>query len=181
VRVAAAVLIGVLSMAAPGVAVAQPGVQGALPPAAGEPTITPFELQQLLDSWALLQAQKFLKMTDEQFVKLLPRFKALQDARRRGLQQRTRALNQLRKGVNEGESDDQIKASLKLLQEIDDRVAAETRKAYEALDEVLDLHQQAEFRIFEEQMERRKLALVAQAQLNRANNSNRAGNPNRQR
>ena len=119
-------------------------------------------------------------MNDEQFAKFLPRFKALQDARRQGLQQRTRVLNQLRKGINDGESDEQFRASIKLLQDIDDRASAETRKAYEAVDQVLDARQQAQFRIFEEQVERRKLEVVTRArQANRANNQNRANNPNR--
>jgi len=173
VRIATAALIA-LAVVTPGVARAQQGVQGGQPPAATEPTVTPFQLQQLFDSWALLQAQPFLKMGDEQFAKFLPRFKALQDARRRGLQQHTRVVNQLRKGLNDGESDDQLRASLKLLQEIEDRTAAETRKAYDSVDQVLDLQQQAKFRIFEEQMERRKLELVTTArQANRANNPNR--------
>ena len=175
-RIVAAALIGVLSMAAPSLARAQQGGgQGAQPPAVADPTISPFELQQLFDSWALLQAQGFLKMSDEQFARFLPRFKALQDTRRRGLQQRTRVLNQLRKAVNDGEPDEQqLKTSMKLLQEIDDKADVDTRKACEAVDSVLDVVQQAKFRLFEEQMERRKLELVTRArQANRANNPNR--------
>ena len=38
--------------------------------------------------------------------------------------------------------------------------AAELRRAYDALDEVLDVRQQARFRIFEEMIERRKLDLL---------------------
>ena len=174
-RAAAAVLIGVLSVATPGLARPQQGGQGAQPPAAADPTISPAELQQLFDSWALLQAQGFLKMNDDQFARFLPRFKALQDTRRRGLQQRTRVLNQLRKAVNDAELDEQqLKTSIKQLEDIDDRAAADTRKAYEAVDQVLDVLQQAKFRLFEEQMERRKLELVTRArQANRANNPNR--------
>jgi hypothetical protein len=174
-RVAAAALIGVLLVAAPGLARPQQAGQGAQPPAAADPTISPAELQQLFDSWALLQAQGFLKMNDDQFARFLPRFKALQDTRRRGLQQRTRVLNQLRKAVNDAELDEQqLKTSIKQLEDIDDRAAADTRKAYEAVDQVLDVLQQAKFRLFEEQMERRKLELVTRArQANRANNSNR--------
>ena len=63
---------------------------------------------------------------------------------------------------------------MKQLQEIDERGITEGRKAQESVDQVLDLHQQARFRIFEEQMERRKLELVTRArQANRANNPNR--------
>jgi hypothetical protein len=174
-RTAAAVLAGVLLVSASSVAQTVPPGGGAQPPAIND-AITPFELQRLFDSWALLQAQEFLKLSDEQFAKFLPKFKALQDVRRQGLQQRTRALNQLRKGLNDGDSDEQIKTSLKLLQDIDDRAAADTRKAFDAVDQALDLRQQAKFRIFEEQMERRKLELVT-----RARQANRANNPNRQR
>ncbi|HUK33545.1 MAG TPA: hypothetical protein VLV86_06530 [Vicinamibacterales bacterium] len=175
-RRAAAVLIGAFLVASPSVAFAQAAAQGTPAPSLNDPAITPFELQRLFDSWALLQAQEFLKLGDDQFAKFLPRFKMLQDVRRQALQQRTRVLNDLRKLVNDNQPDDQIKNALKQLQDIDDRAAAETRKAYDGVDQVLDLRQQAKFRIFEEQMERRKLELVT-----RARQANRANNPNRQR
>ena len=70
----------------------------------------------------------------------------------------------------------QIKERLKQLQEIESRGQAEARKAYDAIDQVLDLRQQAQFRIFEEQMERRKIELVTRArQANRANRPQRQG------
>jgi hypothetical protein len=81
----------------------------------------------------------------------------------------------IRKAVNENQPDDQIKDALKQLQDIDDRGVAETRKAQDAVDQALDVHQQGRFRIFEEQMERRKLELVT-----RARQANRANNPNSQ-
>ena len=127
------------------------------------PAVTPFELQRLFDSYALLQAQAFLKINDEQYTRFLPRFKALQDTRRQSLQQRTRALNVMRKAINDGQSDDQIKAALRQLRDIEDRGAADARKAEDAIDQVLDVPQQGKFRIFEEQMERRKLEMVTRA------------------
>ena len=156
------------------VVVLAPGVARAQPPAIPDPTINPAELQRLFDSWALLQGQEFLKIPDEQFGKFLPRFKALQDTRRQAQQQRLRVLNMLRRSVNDGEGDEAIKAALKQLQDIDERGAADARRAQDAVDAVLDVKQQAKFRIFEEQMERRKLELVTRArQANRANNPNR--------
>ncbi len=156
----AAALLALLLMAAPGSArpQQQPG-----PP--GEPNLTvgPAELQRLFDSYALVQAQQFLAIPDDQYAKFLPRFMTLQTARRQALQQHTRVLNQLRKALNEGSPDDQIGAAMKQLQEIDERNVAEVRKAVEGVDQVLDLRQQARFRIFEEQMERRKLELVTRA------------------
>ena len=147
----------------------------------GEPTVTPFELQRLFDSYALLQAQEQLKISDEQYTKFLPRFKALQDTRRQALQQRNRVLADVRRLLNDAQPDEgQLKERLKQLQDIEDRGDAEARKAYEAIDQVLDLRQQAQFRVFEEQMERRKLELVTRArQANRANTRPLQRQPNR--
>ena len=50
------------------------------------------------------------------------------------------------------------------------------RKAYDAIDEVLDVFQQARFRVFEEQIERRKLELIMRA---RQQNPNRPLAPRR--
>ena len=142
--------------------------------AAPDPAVAPAELQRLFDGYALVQAQQFLSLGDDQYQKFLPRFMALQKARQQALQQRTRTLNELRRLVNDNGSDDQIKATLKQLQDIDDRGDAETKKALEGVDQTLDLRQQARFRVFEEQMERRKLELVTRArQANRGNNPNR--------
>jgi hypothetical protein len=57
----------------------------------------------------------------------------------------------------------QIRDRLNALQELETRSAADVRKAYEGIDQVLDLPQQAKFRVFEELMERRKLELVMRA------------------
>jgi hypothetical protein len=136
-----------------------------------EPTVSPFELQRLFDSYALLQAQEQLKIGDEQYTKFLPRFKALQDVRRQALQQRMRVLMEVRRLLSEATLDEgQLKDRLKQLQDIAVRGETESRRAYEAIDQVLDARQQAQFRLFEEQMERRKLELVTRArQANRAN------------
>ena len=154
-KITAAALAAVVLMAASGVARAQE------PPA--NPTVNPAEVQRLFDGFALVQAQQFLALPDDQYSRFLPRFMALQTARRQALQQHTRVLNMIRKAVNDGQSDDQISGALKQLQDIDDRGAADTKKALESVDQVLDLRQQARFRIFEEQMERRKLELVTRA------------------
>jgi hypothetical protein len=60
---------------------------------------------------------------------------------------------------------------MKALQDLDARTQADIRKAYDAVDQVLSTEQQAKFRVFEENMERRKLELVARArQANRPRN-----------
>ena len=59
-----------------------------------------------------------------------------------------------------------IRERLKALRDHDDRAAAELRRAYDALDEVLDVRQQARFRMFEE-MHRAAQARPAHARARR--------------
>ena len=139
-----------------------------LPPAGGAPLerpgVSPAEIQRMFDAYAMLQAQDQLKISDEQYSQFLARFKALQDVRRKALQERTRIILDLRRLTNDARSDQgQIKDRLKALQELDTRSAEEVRKAYDGIDQVLDVRQQAKFRVFEGLMERRKLELVTRA------------------
>jgi len=70
----------------------------------------------------------------------------------------------LRTLANAPQLDDaQIKERLNALQELEARSAADLKKAYDAIDQLLDIRQQAKFRVFEELMERRKLELVMRA------------------
>jgi hypothetical protein len=142
------------------------GAAGAL----DEATVTPAEIRRMFDSYALMQAQDFLKITDEQFPGFLTRFKALQDVRRRTLQERNRLLQELRKLSSDARQDEaQLKDRVKALQDLQDRSQADVRKAYDAIDQVLDVRQQARFRVFEENMEQRMLQLITRArQANRA-------------
>ena len=134
------------------------------------PGVSPGDVQKMFDGYALMQAQEQLKISDEQFTKFLPRFKALQAVRRQTLQDRGAILQSLRQLTNATPPDEaQLKERLKALQELDTRSAADVKKAYEGIDQVLSLRQQAQFRVFEEVMDRRKLELVTRArQANRA-------------
>jgi len=135
------------------------------PPARGEqPGVSPAEIQRMFDAYALLQAQERLKISDEQYSQFLARFKALQDVRRKALQERTRIVQALGRLTSGAQADEgQIKDRLKALQELEARSAVEVKKAYDGVDQVLDVRQQAKFRVFEELMERRKLELVTRA------------------
>jgi len=118
----------------------------------------------MFDSYALMQAQDLLKISDEQFPPFLSRFKTLQDVRRRALQERGRLVQELRQLVNAPQADEaQLKERLKALADLEARTADDVKKAQDAIDQVLDVRQQAKFRVFEENMERRKLELVTRA------------------
>lgn len=145
------------------------GQQAPAPPPGGDetPNVSPLEIQRMFDAYALVQAQDRLKLSDEQFPQFLARFKALQEVRRRLQIERMRALRELnRLSQTEKVEDSAFKDQLRVLQEIESRTSAEVRKAYDSIDQVLDIRQQANFRIFEEMMERRKIELVTRARQN---------------
>lgn len=144
----------------------------AQPPAApADPAdLRPAEIQRLFDAYFVMEAQQSLGLTDAQYAPFLTRLKALQDARRRHLTSRGALLVDL--GRMSGPraarpaDDTAIKAQLAALKELEARSAAEVRKAYDELDALLDPRQQARFRVFEDQLERRKLELMLRARQN---------------
>jgi hypothetical protein len=143
----------------------------------GLPGIAPAEIQRMLDGYELMQAQEMLQIGDEQLPSFLPRLRTLQDVRRRAQAQRIRVIQELR-GMTRSRStldEARIKDSLRVLDDLEVRSAMEIRQAREALDQGLDVYQQARFRLFESMMERRKVELVMRAR--QADRQNRAPDP----
>jgi hypothetical protein len=131
----------------------------------------------MLDGYEMMQAQEMLQVGDEQFPRFLPRLRALQDARRRAQTQRVRVIHELRSLTQSRSAPDEarLKDTLRTLDDLDVRSALEIRQAREALDQVLDVYQQARFRLFEAMMEQRKVELLMRAR--QANRQNRPQNP----
>jgi hypothetical protein len=134
--------------------------------------MSPAEVQKIFDGYLVIQAQQTLGLNDEQFAQFVPRLRALQETRRRHQQERFRLLNDLQRASRPaargtGQTDEAfLKERLNTLQELESRFAADIRRAYGSLDEVLDVRQQARFRVFEEQIERKKLDLLLRARQN---------------
>jgi hypothetical protein len=128
--------------------------------------LTPADVEDMLDALALMQAEKHLQVSDTQYPTFVTRLKNLHQTRKRNRQGRIQAVRELQRltAPNRPPSDESIvRERLKALREHDDRAAAELRKAYDALDEILDARQQARFRVFELELERRKLDLLVRA------------------
>jgi hypothetical protein len=181
VALAAPVAAQDLQRPLPTVAIAEAGQNP--PPQGGGPLpgldngdMTPGEIQKLFDAYLVMEAQQALQLSDQQYPQFLTRLRTLQDTRRRTQQERNQLMGQLQRLTNprlaKPVEESEIKARLASLQELESRTAAEMRKAYNALDEVLDVRQQGRFRVFEEQIERRKIELLMRArQQNRQNNA----------
>ena len=124
------------------------------------------ELQRLFDAYTVLQAQEALQLDDAQFGLFLPKLKALQDTRRRNDVARSQLVAELGRMTAPGTAgfdEAAVKERMRALQELEARSAAELRRAYDTVDQQLDVRRQARFRVFEQNMERRKLQLMLRA------------------
>jgi hypothetical protein len=164
----------IVLVGAPAGAIAQPDPPPGQPPPGpglGAPTenMTPAQLSELFDAMLVMQAQNALSLNEQQYGQFLSRLRVLQQSRRKNQQERGRIINELQKMTNPRnpqapEAD--VKVRLTDLQELEARMAAELRRAYNGIDEVLTPVQQARFRVLEENIERRKLELIARARMN---------------
>jgi hypothetical protein len=138
----------------------RPGLRQGLPPIG--PNMNMQEVQKWLDTWALIEAEKVLQLSQEQYPNFVARLTRLHNLRRRLQMERRRAFAEIAPLV-QGEGpfkDDEIAARLKGLDEINQRGQDEIRKVYTEIDAMLSPAQRARFRLFEEQIERRKVDLL---------------------
>ena len=151
----------------------QPRQQPAAPaqaPALPDPAnVSAGQIQRWFEAFMVLQAQDALQLSEAQYGRFVTRLKALQEVRRRQQQARNKALAEMRRVTHPqtGSQDEALLAELlKGLRASEDQAAVELKRAYEAVDETLDVRQQARFRIFEERMEHQKLELLMRARQN---------------
>ena len=161
-------LVAVLAMFASAATALAQGAVG--PPLDSAPDLRPGEIQRLFDAMLMADAQQALALSEKQYPDFITRLRTLQDTRRANLGQRVKLMADLQRLSNPRATtpdDAALKERLSALQELESRSAAELRSAYNQIDEVLDLRQQARFRVLEEQLERRKLELLMRARQNR--------------
>jgi hypothetical protein len=158
--------LGLLACAPEAFAQARSGAPGRGRAAADDRPLGPMEVLDMLDAYALVQAQRALELNDSQYGEFVARLRRLQQVRRTSVQARNRLVNELRQLTRPDAprfDETAVRDRLRQLREHDERAAADLKKAHETLDEILDVRQQARFRIFEENLERRKLELLMRA------------------
>lgn len=140
--------------------------------------MTAAQVERYFDNWVLVQAQTALRLDDRQFLTFGRRLERLQALRRQHQQQRRQVLDELREMTRPEAVLDEaaIGAKLKALDDLAAQHALELRQVYQAVDQVLGPRQRAWFRIFEEQMERRKVDLLLRARQQAGRGAGRAPN-----
>ena len=172
IRALAAAVVISCACALPAGAGQQPAAPPQLPPMPDGAAISAPQIQRWFEAFTVIQAQDALNLSEAQYGRFVTRLKALYESRRKHQQARNQIMGDLRKLTNPktGTNDEtQLADRLKALREEDDRLAATLKRAYEAVDETLDVRQQARFRIFEERMEQQKLELLMRARQNARN------------
>jgi hypothetical protein len=167
VAVVAAVAVGwilpssALSQDPPAVRPPQP--QGGRPNAPGG--LTPMQVQDIVDGWALVEGEQWLQLSDDQRPNFVSRYRMLQRMRRLMHQNRMRLMRELQPIIQATgpQRDEAILEKLRLLDEANVTGLQEVRKAQMDLDAVLTPLQRARFRVFEERLETRKLQLLGLA------------------
>jgi hypothetical protein len=152
--------------AAPAWAMEQQQQQPQRPRANRAAPLTNAQLATMLDAYAIVQAQTFLELTDEQYGQFVARLRRLQQTRRRNMQARNKMLQELRRMTQPNAATDEaaLRERVKALRDLDEQAAQAMRREHEAVDELLNARQQARFRLFEERIEQQKLDLVMRAQ-----------------
>ena len=124
------------------------------------------EVARLFEAYAIVQAQETLGLDETQFDRFLPRFRVLLQARRTYQVGRARLLlelGRLSRPDAPAADDAELRDKLRALDEEEARGRTEMAKAEAGVDETLTLVQRARFRLFEEQMERKKFELMTRA------------------
>lgn len=123
------------------------------------------DLIKLIDAYVLSNVQESLQLSDEQFVKLLPLLKKLQTERRSANERRFRILMELRRSLAGGAATEAAVAErMKELRALEAEEPARLhalQAQMQAIDALLTPLQQAKFRIFELEVERRIRELIS--------------------
>ena len=171
-RTLAAAVLFSCACALPAAAGQQPAAPPQLPPMPEGAAISAPQIQRWFEAFTVIQAQDALDLSETQYGRFVTRLKALYESRRKHQQARNQIMGDLRKLTNPktGTNDEtELVDRLRALREEDERGAATLHRAYAAVDETLDVRQQARFRIFVERMEQQKLELLMRARQNARN------------
>ena len=133
------------------------------------------EAFRMIDAYFVSNLQESLGLSDEQFVRILPMVKRLQNDRRQMAQRRQRALFEMKKLLQSGRATEgRLEELLRELKAVETQEPVTIRRDMDAIDALLSPLQQAKYRLLEVEVERKLRALMNQM---RGNGGNRGRLP----
>ncbi len=153
-------VIGMLAVLSAGAYAGHPMQRGPRNLGRGVSPLPVPEIQEMIQGFYVSRLQQELTLDDEQFVELLPALRDSLEQRNRLGQEHSRALNELRRALQEGASDDEFN---RLIQDVDN-TERQLRDVQEELlrevDPTLTPEQRARFRIVQPNVENRIRNLI---------------------
>jgi hypothetical protein len=120
------------------------------------------EAFKIIDAYVMSNLQESLGLSDEQFVRLLPLVKKLQDERRGFAQRRMRAVMELRQAFRSGVATEaHVGERLRELKDVETQEPGAVKRHRDAIDGALTPVQQAKFRVMEVEVEQRIRQLMS--------------------
>jgi hypothetical protein len=121
------------------------------------------EAFRMIDAYFVSNLQESLGLSDDQFVRILPMVKRLQNDRRQLAQRRQRALYEMRKLLQSGgATEGRLEELLRELKAVESEQPSMIRRDLDAIDGVLTPVQQAKYRILELEVERKIREVMTQ-------------------
>lgn len=149
-----------------GAAVAAPPQETGGPRGAGARRGGREEIFKMVDAYIVSNLQESLGLGDDQFVKLLPLVKRLQNDRRDMAQRRFAALAEMHRLFESGTATEpRIAELMRELRAVESEEPGAIRKDMDGIDGVLSPLQQAKFRILEAKVERKIRELMARVRM----------------
>jgi Spy/CpxP family protein refolding chaperone len=116
---------------------------------------------KMVDAYIVSNLQESVGISDDQFARILPLVKRLQNDRRDLAQRRGRALAEMRRVLESGTATEaRVVDLLKDVKEVESVQHETVRRDMDAIDQVLTPIQQAKFRLLEGEVERKIRALM---------------------
>jgi hypothetical protein len=130
------------------------------------------EAFRMVDAYVIATIQESLGLDDGQYARVIPLVNKLQKARREYFRERGRALRQMNQLLKSGAAtESQLQEAVASLKALEVEGPARIRERTDELDAVLSPVQQAQYRVFEVEVERRMRDLMRRGRRERTQES----------
>jgi hypothetical protein len=133
---------------------------------AEQPGLNMADVNDMFQGLEISEVERFLQLTAEQWAPFMKEFRQYQQVRNRHQMQRNRLVMAIRQALNGFQNqppadDATVEGLVKKLADFEQQIGAELKARHAAIDAVLSIRQRARFIVFQENMERRKIELLA--------------------
>jgi hypothetical protein len=123
----------------------------------------------MVDAYVLANIQESLELDDDQYARVIPLVNKLQKTRREHFGERSRALRKMRRLLRSGTATEaEVVEALRAFNAVAAEGPERIRKQLAALDAILTPLQQAKYRVFEVEVERRMRELMRRSRRSRS-------------